>query len=161
MRACVRACVFMSVCAYTQNYRSSRPQNMILEKSVDFANTWTPLQYYNKYCHGKNKTNDLITAETPDAVICTDRYSTEVPYSGGTVKFDVRNDRFVLFLGPSYADVARLYEAFETTNLARFLRMTNLRIRLLEPATDGREKAGSGDLVKYHYAISDITVYGG
>jgi len=31
-------------------FESARPQQMVLEKSVDFGQTWTPLQYYNRNC---------------------------------------------------------------------------------------------------------------
>jgi len=31
-------------------FQSARPQQMVLEKSVDFGQTWSPLQYYSRYC---------------------------------------------------------------------------------------------------------------
>ena len=31
-------------------FKSARPQQMVLEKSVDFGRTWTTLQYYNRRC---------------------------------------------------------------------------------------------------------------
>jgi len=31
-------------------FKSARPQEMVLEKSVDFGQTWSPLQYYNRQC---------------------------------------------------------------------------------------------------------------
>jgi len=31
-------------------FESARPQQMVLEKSVDFGQTWSPLQYYNRSC---------------------------------------------------------------------------------------------------------------
>ena len=31
-------------------FKSARPQDMVLDKSVDFGRTWSPLQYYNRSC---------------------------------------------------------------------------------------------------------------
>jgi len=31
-------------------FNSARPQQMVLDKSVDFGQTWSPLQYYNRSC---------------------------------------------------------------------------------------------------------------
>jgi len=31
-------------------FHSGRPQQMVLDKSVDLGQTWTPLQYYNRSC---------------------------------------------------------------------------------------------------------------
>jgi len=31
-------------------FKSARPQQMVLEKSVDFGETWSTLQYYYRYC---------------------------------------------------------------------------------------------------------------
>jgi len=31
-------------------FKSGRPQEMVLEKSVDFGQTWSPLQYYSRSC---------------------------------------------------------------------------------------------------------------
>ena len=143
-------------------FSGSRPRKITLEKSVDFGKTWSVLQYYNTDCYDhQNKLGNIITTETPDAVTCREKYSSEQPYSGGKVIFDVLNDRFALFLGPFFTNIQRLLQAYDNTNLRKFLLMTDLRIRLQEPATDGKQFPNSEDFVKYHYAISDITVVAG
>ena len=72
------------------------------------------------------------------------------------------DNRFQLFLGDSLNDYSRLYTAMQTAGLAEFLLFTDLRLRLVYPATDGSESLGHPkDLVRYYYAISHIDVVAG
>lgn len=67
--------------------------------------------------------------------------------------------RFQLFLGESLTDFSRLATALQSEGLAQFLLVTDLRLRLIYPATDGNEAlAQQTDLIKYYYAIADIDV---
>jgi len=60
------------------------------------------------------------------------------------------------------SDYGRLRTAMQTAGLAKFLLFTDLRLRLVYPATDGSETLGQpDDLVKYYYAIADIQVIAG
>ena len=64
----------------TMVWQSSRPAAMILERSNDNGNTWTPYQYYSNDCMADfNLTNTVITPMTnfPGTVaICTNQEST-------------------------------------------------------------------------------------
>src|SRR6218665_3256937 len=144
-------------------FQSIRPQQMLMEKSTDNGVTWTTLQYFNKSCQAQWNSGVPVTytTTTPDAVICSQDFSSEYPSVGGQVIFGVFQ-RFGLYLGSNSLDYPTLYNAFSTTNLMPFLTFTDLRIRLLYPATDGKEGFGDvKDLVRYYYAVSDIRVVAG
>jgi len=69
---------------------------------------------------------------------------------------------FRLYLGESLSDYSRLYTALETTGLADFVMFTDLRLRLVYPATDGSEALEQPwDLERYYYAIANIDVVAG
>ena len=145
-------------------FHSSRPRSMVLEKSTDFGQTWSVLQYYNKNCmpYYDRGIASSVPIDQPDTVVCSQEYSNELPFFDGIVSFPVVNDRFKHFLGRYLSRYERLYEAFDSTNLTSFLTFTTLRIRLLYPATDGKESLRNRmDLLRYYYAISDIKVVAG
>jgi len=69
---------------------------------------------------------------------------------------------FRLFLGSSMREHSRLATALQSQGLAQFLLLTNLRLRLLYPATDGHETLSQKrDLIRYYYAIANIDVVAG
>lgn len=144
-------------------FKSIRPQQMLLEKSMDNGVTWQTMQYFNKSCKALWDSGVATTFSTtaPDTVICSQDYSSEYPSVDGQVIFSVF-ERFKLYLGSSSLDYGALYNAFSTTNLMPFLTFTDLRIQLLYPATDGKEDFGDlKDLVRYYYAIADLRVVAG
>ena len=145
-------------------FQSSRPRSMVLEKSSDFGRTWSVLQYYNKYCrtYYDQGVASSVPSTAPETVVCSQEYSNELPFSDGVVTFPVVKDRFRHFLGPYLSHYQGLYEALNSTDLSSFLTFTDLRIRLLYPATDGKEYFQKRmDLLRYYYAISDIKVIAG
>ena len=145
-------------------FQSSRPQHMILERSTDFGATWMVWQYYSLNC--KNYWDQGVASVVPstalDTVICAQDYSGELPYQDGHVKFAVVEDRYSLFLGSSLTNYEQLYEAFNSTNINKFLEFTSIRIQLLYPSTDGKEALRKEeDLIRYYYAIQDIEIIAG
>ena len=67
-----------------------RPREMVLERSVDYGETWLPWQYYAKDCrdvYGIPASPDI--GSDSEAVLCSQMYSDILPYSGGQVMFDV------------------------------------------------------------------------
>ncbi|KAK6194781.1 hypothetical protein SNE40_000340 [Patella caerulea] len=147
-------------------FNSGRPRNMILEKSVDYGKTWTAIQYYARNCGNYLSIDGVasqITKDKLDQVICTTQYSGNVfnPQPGSQVKFPAFTDRLSLLLGTARTDYETYYNSIEQSDILNFLSFTDLRIRLIYPATDADET--SRDAIKflsYYYAISDIEITG-
>lgn len=145
-------------------FESGRPEQMVLEKSLDYGRTWTPYQFYATDCLDaftmEPKTAKELTQRTLLDIICTEDYSRGYVWKNDkTVRFEIK-DRFALFAGPRLHNMASLYGQLDTTkNLRDFFTITDLRIRLLKPAT-GATMVDENNLSRYFYAISDIKVQG-
>uniref|UniRef100_A0A9J7YBW6 Netrin-G1 n=1 Tax=Cyprinus carpio carpio TaxID=630221 RepID=A0A9J7YBW6_CYPCA len=145
-------------------FESGRPEQMVLEKSLDYGRTWQPYQFYATDCLDaftmEPKTVRDITQHTLLDIICTEEYSRGYVWKNDkTVRFEIK-DRFALFAGPKLHNMASLYGQLDTTkNLRDFFTITDLRIRLLRPAT-GATMVDENNLSRYFYAISDIKVHG-
>uniref|UniRef100_H3DBM8 Netrin G1 n=1 Tax=Tetraodon nigroviridis TaxID=99883 RepID=H3DBM8_TETNG len=144
-------------------FESGRPEQMVLEK-LDYGRTWTPYQFYATDCLDaftmEPKTAKELTQRTLLDIICTEDYSRGYVWKNDkTVRFEIK-DRFALFAGPRLHNMASLYGQLDTTkNLRDFFTITDLRIRLLKPAT-GATMVDENNLSRYFYAISDIKVQG-
>ncbi|XP_033103359.1 laminin subunit beta-1-like [Anneissia japonica] len=140
-------------------FQSGRPQMMVLEKSSDYGLTWEPYQYYAQDCSEFGmiaKENTEI--ETPTEVICSEQYSGELPYSNGQIIFPMQARLGLLTNSPLPGDIYAAYEL--NTDLQEFQRITDLRIRLLYPATNGLEwTAQPYYLLQYYYAISNVEAF--
>ncbi|XP_029384762.1 netrin-G1 isoform X6 [Echeneis naucrates] len=145
-------------------FESGRPEQMVLEKSLDYGRTWQPYQFYATDCLDaftmEPKTVQDLTQHTLLDIICTEDYSRGYVWKyDKTVRFEIK-DRFALFAGPRLHNMASLYGQLDTTkNLRDFFTITDLRIRLLRPAT-GATTVDENNLSRYFYAISDIKVQG-
>ncbi|KAL3040880.1 hypothetical protein OYC64_011793 [Pagothenia borchgrevinki] len=145
-------------------FESGRPEQMVLEKSLDYGRTWQPYQFYATDCLDaftmEPKTVQDLTQHTLLDIICTEDYSRGYVWKyDKTVRFEIK-DRFALFAGPRLHNMASLYGQLDTTkNLRDFFTITDLRIRLLRPAT-GATMVDEDKLTRYFYAISDIKVHG-
>lgn len=145
-------------------FESGRPEQMVLEKSLDYGRTWQPYQFYATDCLDaftmEPKTVKDITQHTLLDIICTEDYSRGYVWKNDkAVRFEIK-DRFALFAGPKLHNMASLYGQLDTTkNLRDFFTITDLRIRLLRPAT-GATMVDENNLSRYFYAISDIKVHG-
>ncbi|TKS79516.1 Netrin-G1 Laminet-1 [Collichthys lucidus] len=106
------------------------------------------------------KTVNDLTQRTLLDIICTEDYSRGYVWKNDkTVRFEIK-DRFALFAGPRLHNMASLYGQLDTTkNLRDFFTITDLRIKLLKPAT-GATMVDENNLSRYFYAISDIKVQG-
>ena len=134
---------------------------MILEKSNDGGVTWEILQYYSVNC-----LKDFSVADTSEKnidaasdVICTSDYSGTLPYSDGKVVYNVEDRLALLFSDTLLSDDQ--VEAYQNdTAFRELLTLTDLRLRLLYPATNGLEITGQYlSLIQYYYAISNIESY--
>ncbi|XP_051789171.1 netrin-G1 isoform X3 [Erpetoichthys calabaricus] len=145
-------------------FESGRPEQMILEKSLDYGRTWQPYQFYATDCLDaftmEPKTVYDLTQHTLLDIICTEEYSRGYVWKyDKTVRFEIK-DRFALFAGPRLHNMASLYGQLDTTkNLRDFFTVTDLRMRLLRPAT-GATMVDENNLSRYFYAISDIKIQG-
>uniref|UniRef100_A0A4W5KUY2 Netrin-G1 n=1 Tax=Hucho hucho TaxID=62062 RepID=A0A4W5KUY2_9TELE len=145
-------------------FESGRPEQMVLEKSLDYGKTWQPYQFYATDCLDaftmEAKTVQDLTQHTLLDIICTEEYSRGYVWKyDKTVRFEIK-DRFALFAGPRLHNMASLYGQLDTTkNLRDFFTITDLRVRLLRPAT-GATMVDENNLSRYFYAISDIKVQG-
>ncbi|XP_009075038.1 PREDICTED: netrin-G1, partial [Acanthisitta chloris] len=144
-------------------FESGRPDQMILEKSLDYGRTWQPYQYYATDCldafHMDPKSVRDLSQHTVLEIICTEEYSTGYMTNSKIIHFEIK-DRFAFFAGPRLHNMASLYGQLDTTKKLRdFFTITDLRIRLLRPAT-GEVYVDEQHLARYFYAISDIRVYG-
>ncbi|KAM5148355.1 netrin-G1 isoform 1-T1 [Mantella aurantiaca] len=151
----------------TQNiaitFESGRPEKMILEKSLDYGLTWQPYQFYAADCldafRMEPKSVKDLSSSTVLDIICTEEYSTGYAAHTKTISFEIK-DRFAIFAGPRLHNMASLYSQLDTTkNLRDFFTVTDLRIRLLKPAT-GATFVDERNLERYFYAISDIKIHG-
>ncbi|XP_028290743.1 netrin-G1 isoform X3 [Gouania willdenowi] len=145
-------------------FESGRPEQMVLEKSLDYGRSWQPYQFYATDCLDaftmEPKTVQDLTQHTLLDIICTEEYSRGYVWKyDKTVRFEIK-DRFALFAGPRLHNMASLYGQLDTTkNLRDFFTITDLRVRLLRPAT-GATMVDENNLSRYFYAISDIKVQG-
>uniref|UniRef100_A0A452HSB5 Uncharacterized protein n=1 Tax=Gopherus agassizii TaxID=38772 RepID=A0A452HSB5_9SAUR len=144
-------------------FESGRPDQMILEKSLDYGRSWQPYQYYATDCldafHMDPKSVKDLSQHTVLEIICTEEYSTGYMTNSKIIHFEIK-DRFAFFAGPRLHNMASLYGQLDTTKKLRdFFTITDLRIRLLRPAT-GEIYVDEQHLARYFYAISDIRVYG-
>jgi len=69
--------------------RSVRLYNKGIQHNIDVDG----MRYSSDYGSAASQ----VTVDAPDAVICTNEYSEEVPYTMGLVKFPVTEDRSVSF----------------------------------------------------------------
>ncbi|XP_066490239.1 netrin-4 isoform X2 [Tiliqua scincoides] len=98
-------------------FKSPRPVAMVLERSQDFGKTWKPYKYFSTNCSATFGLDDDISKK---GAICTSRYSSHFPCTGGEVIYRA--------LSPPYsADDPYSPEAQEQ------LKITNLRVQLLKP----------------------------
>ncbi|XP_041369322.1 laminin subunit alpha-3-like [Gigantopelta aegis] len=140
----------------TITFDSGRPQKMFLQKSLDYGQTWTDIQYYARDCSEFPGIPTKYTTETPTTVICSEAFSQDrsTPRPGGKVFFPGSTERL-----KETATREKYYELLETTHLEEFMSFTDIRIVLLYPATDSREKftrKNPMDFYQYYYAISNI-----
>ncbi|XP_034724260.1 netrin-4 [Etheostoma cragini] len=101
-------------------FRSPRPAAMAIERSADFGKTWEVLKLFSHNCSMEFGLPDDFTQP---GSLCTSRYTSATPCSGGEV--------ILRTLDPSSA---KTLDPYSPETLAR-LTLTNLRIRLLKAQT--------------------------
>nr|XP_038952851.1 laminin subunit alpha-3 isoform X2 [Rattus norvegicus] len=135
---------------------SPRPDLWVLERSVDFGNTYSPWQYF---AHSRGdclqqfgqEANMAVTRD--DQVLCVTEYSRIVPLENGEIVVSLINGR-----------PGAKHFAFSDT-LREFTKATNIRLRFLRTNTllgHLISKAERDPTVtrRYYYSIKDISVGG-
>ncbi|XP_042561674.1 netrin-4 isoform X2 [Clupea harengus] len=98
-------------------FRSPRPATMVLERSIDFGQSWQTLKFFALNC---SSAFGLADDTSQPGSLCTSRYSSAKPCSGGEVIFR------------SIGKGREVDDPYSPEGLA-LLTLTNLRIRLLKP----------------------------
>ncbi|KFV81086.1 Netrin-4, partial [Struthio camelus australis] len=115
-------------------FKSPRPAAMVLERSQDFGKTWRPYKYFAANCSATFGLEDDVMRK---GAVCTSRYSSPFPCTGGEVIYRA--------LSPPYAA-----EDPYSAEAQEQLKITNLRVRLLK-------RQGCPLL---HFAVYDFIVKG-
>ncbi|XP_017305917.1 netrin-4 isoform X1 [Ictalurus punctatus] len=98
-------------------FRSPRPAAMTLERSQDFGRTWETLKVFAENCSSAFGLPDDVSQQE---ALCTSRYSSAMPCTGGEVIFR------------SIAQGRGMDDPYSPEALS-ILTLTNLRVRLLKP----------------------------
>uniref|UniRef100_A0A8C5SED8 Netrin-4 n=1 Tax=Laticauda laticaudata TaxID=8630 RepID=A0A8C5SED8_LATLA len=127
-------------------FKSPRPAAMVLERSQDFGKTWKPYKYFSINCSAAFGLDDDVTKKE---ALCTSRYSSHFPCTGGEVIYRALSP-------PNSAD-----DPYSLKIQAQ-LKITNLRVQLLKrqscPCHSNDLNANPPQLT--YYAIYDFIVKG-
>ena len=66
-------------------FRSPRPAALVIERSRDFGQTYTPYQYYSENCMRDFGLPDRSSIRSVEEVICTSEYSSIQPFTNAEV----------------------------------------------------------------------------
>ncbi|XP_069085192.1 netrin-4 [Pleurodeles waltl] len=127
-------------------FKSPRPAAMILERSQDLGITWKPFKYFSVNCSATFAMEDDVAVK---GALCTSRYSSAFPCSGGEVIYRA--------MAPPHS-----YEDPYSQEAQQQLKITNLRVQLLKRQACPCQNVGLGDKPQHfaHYAIYDFIVKG-
>ncbi|OXB59842.1 hypothetical protein ASZ78_012396 [Callipepla squamata] len=125
-------------------FKSPRPAAMVLERSQDFGKTWQAYKYFATNCSKAfGLEDDMVQRGAP----CTSRYSSPFPCTGGEVIYRT--------LSPPHA----AEDPYSAEAQAQ-LKVTNLRVRLLERQSCPCHLLEPPPLPALHYAVYDFIVKG-
>ncbi|XP_064232930.1 netrin-4 isoform X1 [Aotus nancymaae] len=127
-------------------FKSPRPAAMMLDRSQDFGKTWKPYKYFATNCSATFGLEDDVVKK---GAICTSKYSSPFPCTGGEVIFKA--------LSPPY-DAENPYSA----KVQEQLKITNLRVQLLKRQSCPCQRNDLNEEPQHftHYAIYDFIVKG-
>ncbi|XP_053280065.1 laminin subunit alpha-5, partial [Pleuronectes platessa] len=135
---------------------SPRPDLWVLERSVDFGQTYKPWQYFassKRDCIERFGQRTIERISNDDDIVCTTEYSRIVPLENGEVVVSLVNGRPGA-MNFSYSPVLR--EFTKATNIRlRFLRTNTLLGHLM-----GKALRDPTVTRRYYYSIKDISIGG-
>ncbi|XP_036961278.1 laminin subunit alpha-5 isoform X1 [Acanthopagrus latus] len=135
---------------------SPRPDLWVLERSVDFGQTYQPWQYFassKRDCIERFGQQTIERINSDNDVICTSEYSRIVPLENGEIVVSLVNGRPGA-MNFSYSPVLR-----------DFTKATNIRLRFLRTNTllghlMGKALRDPTVTRRYYYSIKDISIGG-
>ncbi|KAM7405319.1 hypothetical protein PAMP_012591 [Pampus punctatissimus] len=135
---------------------SPRPDLWVLERSVDFGQTYRPWQYFassKRDCIERFGQRTIERINNDDDIVCTTEYSRIVPLENGEIVVSLVNGRPGA-MNFSYSPVLR--EFTKATNIRlRFLRTNTLLGHLM-----GKALRDPTVTRRYYYSIKDISIGG-
>ncbi|XP_056241478.1 laminin subunit alpha-5 isoform X1 [Seriola aureovittata] len=135
---------------------SPRPDLWVLERSIDFGQTYQPWQYFassKRDCIERFGQSTIERINNDDDIACTTEYSRIVPLENGEVVVSLVNGRPGA-MNFSYSPVLR--EFTKATNIRlRFLRTNTLLGHLM-----GKALRDPTVTRRYYYSIKDISIGG-
>uniref|UniRef100_A0A3Q2VIY2 Laminin, alpha 5 n=1 Tax=Haplochromis burtoni TaxID=8153 RepID=A0A3Q2VIY2_HAPBU len=135
---------------------SPRPDLWVLERSVDFGQTYQPWQYFassKRDCIERFGQSTIERISHDDDIVCTTEYSRIVPLENGEIVVSLVNGRPGA-MNFSYSPVLR--EFTKATNIRlRFLRTNTLLGHLM-----GKALRDPTVTRRYYYSIKDISIGG-
>ncbi|XP_066294633.1 netrin-G2-like [Branchiostoma lanceolatum] len=142
---------------------TARPREMLIEKSLDHGRTWHPMQYYAYNCREafdlEDNEQSAVLLDSATEITCTSEDSDGLPIVGEPQDQTVTFEKLTQ-LNNNPSGLQGIFEEFENDTFRELFVFTDLRIRLLYPATDGEEVSSGlpGLLAKlqYYYTVSDI-----
>uniref|UniRef100_A0A8C2W1F2 Netrin-4 n=1 Tax=Chinchilla lanigera TaxID=34839 RepID=A0A8C2W1F2_CHILA len=127
-------------------FKSPRPAAMVLDRSQDFGKSWKPYKYFATNCSATFGLEDDVVKK---GALCTSRYSSPFPCTGGEVIFRA--------LSPPY-DAENPYSA----KVQEQLKITNLRVQLLKRQSCPCQRNDLNAKPQHftYYAVYDFIVKG-
>ena len=102
---------------------TSRPRNLIIHKSQDYGQTWTPYQFYSDSCRARFgiQAKDSASRSNEQEALCSEDHSALYPVKGTRIAFSTTEGR------PSAHNIDA------SPVLQDWISATNIKVEFLEP----------------------------